>query len=498
MNNMIRRILRREDGVTIVMVLAFMALAVPVVTAALGLASTLSIDSRIKGEIAQDQFSALGASGLATERLTNDDLPGPDGNGIPDILEEDNNGFDDGDGTPDIYEDTDYDGEPDGYQETVDINGEPVDIDIEPQQPAPLEAPSGDGLVTTKTIIDQSKTPMPANDTPTNWVHYEIKIENTNDPLVDPDPIELIRVFDGLPPGFQYEGVTKLNGVPIKQPEVVNALDLDPAEIQLLFDEGQPSLGVPRAMLTWHILDEKKLDVQILPGEFVLLTFKAKIEGSGLTPAGNYCNYAWTEPEGIVSGIGSRSGSVAKLVVGMPLTTECTGALVHVTSTATAVLNPNELPLDPNDDVLITYTIIVDNGGAVDLNLWWLRVKLPIGFNYLINTVSGSVTSSEPDHNDTIFGGRTVMGWFFLPTRAIVPAGGQSSVTFQAVAPRAAGLYRNEVWAFFDEYTDDDAPYSWPSAAVYLADVFNMKLNGKLVSQIWIVDGKAVVHHLDY
>ena len=35
MNRIIRRILRREDGVTIIMVLAFMALAVPVVTESL-------------------------------------------------------------------------------------------------------------------------------------------------------------------------------------------------------------------------------------------------------------------------------------------------------------------------------------------------------------------------------------------------------------------------------------------------------------------------------
>ena len=76
MNSMIRRILRREEGVTIVMVLAFMALSVPVVTAALGLASTLSIDSRVKGDIAQNQFSAVGANELAIQRLTDDDLPG--------------------------------------------------------------------------------------------------------------------------------------------------------------------------------------------------------------------------------------------------------------------------------------------------------------------------------------------------------------------------------------------------------------------------------------
>ncbi|MCI0822745.1 MAG: hypothetical protein J4N34_04875, partial [Chloroflexi bacterium] len=141
MIGMIRRILRREDGVTIVMVLAFMALSVPVVTAALGLASTLNIDSRVKGDIAQAQFSAIGANELAIQRLTEDNLPAPDGNGIPDILEEDNNGFDDGDGIPDIWEDVDGDGNPDGYHETIDIDGDPVVIDITPELPAPLQPP---------------------------------------------------------------------------------------------------------------------------------------------------------------------------------------------------------------------------------------------------------------------------------------------------------------------------------------------------------------------
>ena len=156
MNRIVRRIIRREDGVTIVMVLAFMALSVPIVTAALGLASTLSIDSRVKGDIAKRQFSAIGANELAIQRLTNDDLPGPDGNGIPDLLEEDNNGIDDGDGVPDIWEDNDGDGIPDGYQETVTINDEDIVIDITPDLPAPLEAPKADGLVVVKTLLDYS------------------------------------------------------------------------------------------------------------------------------------------------------------------------------------------------------------------------------------------------------------------------------------------------------------------------------------------------------
>jgi len=475
MKSMIRRILRREEGVTIIMVLAFMALAVPVVTAALGLASTLSIDSRVKGDIAKDQFSAIGANELAIQRLTEDNLPGPDGNGIPDILEEDNNGFEDGDGTPDIWEDQDGDGHPDGYQETVIINDEVVNIDITPELPAPFEPPNGEGLVVTKTLVSTTPDPVVAHSTQTAHAVYDIVVENQGT-----DPVELRRVFDGLPPGFQYKGPSTLDGEPINDPQQGNSLNLTPQEILLLFDEGQPSLG-GREMLTWELDDE--LNVVINPGQLVNLTFRVEFESLS---DGRYCNYAWAEPEGSQS----RTGLTAEIAVGIPPASVCVGSEVNVTTTAVARLNPNELPLDPNDDVEVTYTVLIENNGPTDLNLWWLRNKLPPGFTYLFNSTSGSLTSANPDL-ESLSSGRQSTNWFFLPVRANIPAGTQSSVTFQAVAPRAAGLYRNEIWTFFDEYADEEAPYSWPSAAVYLADVFEVEIDGKPASKVWVVDGQV-------
>ena len=41
----------RRGGVAILMVLSFMLFGVPIITAGLGLASTLSIDSRVKTQI---------------------------------------------------------------------------------------------------------------------------------------------------------------------------------------------------------------------------------------------------------------------------------------------------------------------------------------------------------------------------------------------------------------------------------------------------------------
>ncbi|MCH9038968.1 MAG: DUF11 domain-containing protein [Chloroflexi bacterium] len=477
MIGMIRRILRREDGVTIVMVLAFMALSVPVVTAALGLASTLNIDSRVKGDIAQAQFSAIGANELAIQRLTEDNLPAPDGNGIPDILEEDNNGFDDGDGIPDIWEDVDGDGNPDGYHETIDIDGDPVDIDITPELPAPLQPPSGEGLVVTKNIFDQSRNPIPAYDSPTDWVHYEIIVENQGT-----DPVTLLRVYDGLPPGFTYKGSSKINGTPITKPEVLND-DLAPLEALLFFDEGDQGLG-GREMLAWHILDD--LELVINPGEQIVLTFKAKFQNM---PDGYYCNYAWTEPEGSQT----QTGMTAPLVIGSPATTECVGVGVTVETSAVAIENPNQLPLNPNDDIEITYTIVVSNNTPADVNLWWLRNKLPPGFTYVWNSATGSLTSSNP--LPLTYAGRQRLNWFFTSPIIMIPSGTQKEISFKALSPRAAGLYRSEVWAFFSEFVghDDVAPYSWPDALVFLADRYDVKIDGKPTSQVWVVDNTAYV-----
>ena len=58
---MIWNLLRRQQGaVAILMALAFLALGVPVITAALGLASNVSIDSRVKTKILKRQYCALG------------------------------------------------------------------------------------------------------------------------------------------------------------------------------------------------------------------------------------------------------------------------------------------------------------------------------------------------------------------------------------------------------------------------------------------------------
>jgi hypothetical protein len=186
----IKGLIRHEQGVSLVMALAFMALAVPVVTAALGLASTLSIDSRVKADLTKRQFSTIGANEYALDLLEDDQY-----------LNEDS----DGDGTADLWEDNNGDGEPDGDEITIPLNDEDVTIEITPDHPAPLTPPSGDGLVVTKIVVTTDPAVIPANSSETSFVTYGIEIANTSS-----HPIELKRVFDGLPMNFEYKGPSYL------------------------------------------------------------------------------------------------------------------------------------------------------------------------------------------------------------------------------------------------------------------------------------------------
>ena len=51
----------QRGGIALLVVLGFMALSVPLVSSALGLAATASIDSRSKKQILRRQYCALGA-----------------------------------------------------------------------------------------------------------------------------------------------------------------------------------------------------------------------------------------------------------------------------------------------------------------------------------------------------------------------------------------------------------------------------------------------------
>jgi hypothetical protein len=62
MRKMVRRLLGGEEGgIGTLMVVGFVAISVPMLTAALALAGTLSHDSQVKNNLAKNQYSSIGA-----------------------------------------------------------------------------------------------------------------------------------------------------------------------------------------------------------------------------------------------------------------------------------------------------------------------------------------------------------------------------------------------------------------------------------------------------
>ncbi len=61
MINLFRKVLRGEHGIGMVITIGFMALCVPILTAGLGLAGTLSNDSQVKTRLAKSQYASIGA-----------------------------------------------------------------------------------------------------------------------------------------------------------------------------------------------------------------------------------------------------------------------------------------------------------------------------------------------------------------------------------------------------------------------------------------------------
>ncbi|MDP3064663.1 MAG: hypothetical protein Q8O40_15885 [Chloroflexota bacterium] len=206
------RLLRREKGVAMVTVLALMALAVPLVVAALGLASTLSKDSAVKTEILKSQYAAIAGSQHAFYRL--------------------------------VY-DTNYlsgleVGVPASYQITV--NGQTVTVNMlklsNPQLiPPPPNADGSRRIQAAKTV-----TPVTAAPNTLTTFTYTIVIENR-----DNEAENLTKIYDGLPAGFSYVAGST-SGVTAQNPSISGRT------------------------LTWNL---SPLHLSLQPGQSVTLMFDA-------------------------------------------------------------------------------------------------------------------------------------------------------------------------------------------------------------------------------
>ena len=74
MKKLFDRLLHRQEGVAMLIVLVFMALSVPLVTGMLSFSGTLSKESRTKTAILEGQYSAQGCTQQAAYKLKTDSL----------------------------------------------------------------------------------------------------------------------------------------------------------------------------------------------------------------------------------------------------------------------------------------------------------------------------------------------------------------------------------------------------------------------------------------
>ena len=420
----LRKSLRSQrGGIALLVVLGFMALSVPLVSSALGLASTASIDSRSKKQILRRQYCALGAGEYVNYLMNNTarwsqwwvDNP--------------------------------------GGQETLGFCGETVTLSISlPSQP-PIDSlsdsPSGPGetppipgynnrrLQTTKSI-----DPLDPAD-PTTRI-YTITVTNRSS-----GDMNLNKVLDRLPEGFTYLGPT--TGVTIVPPDIDGRL------------------------LTWNLSPLGLPEVG--PGESESLTFKVSVD-AGLAD-GNYCNDAWVEAGGTQTG----SGKTAAAVIGSPGNDICQNepAAAVVTKKVTSATDFEVAELTPPSStysVVIGYTIDIKNIGTGSLTMTRIRDLLPLGFCFVEDSAT---LDGNPHPNPSLNipnGGtpcpddetRQRVTWDLTD---VIPSGGSRVLVFRALATVKAGDYWSDVLVTFDETVDD--AYTWPTAVVTLRDAFKVE-----------------------
>ena len=173
------------------LVLAFMAFGVPIITAALTLSSTIAIDSRVKTDILKRQYCALGV-GEYIRYLTLD----------PDRWQ----AWWDGHTTsaPGVL--------PKVGEESLSIGGcEAINMSLTSQAALPANTPALGAAVfqTTKQVITPPTLPgATANISAGGTVEYQITVQNS-----EPNPALLTTIFDWLPPGFGYVDGTTSGGI---------------------------------------------------------------------------------------------------------------------------------------------------------------------------------------------------------------------------------------------------------------------------------------------
>jgi uncharacterized repeat protein (TIGR01451 family) len=249
-----------------------------------------------------------------------------------------------------------------------------------------------------------------------------------------------------------------------------------------------------RTMLFWDLED---LNVSVPAGEMLELEFGAR----ATLAQGNYCNEAWVTPghkdhdnADNNQGRGSGTDMTARVKAGNPVEQLCPGDSVLVTTRV-------------DQEVLVagvlqqlTYTIEVENVGTTTLHMARINDILPLGFNYLVGHVGGSLTDHEPVVTDHL--GSNHLEWsgpFATTAKLELLPGEKETLSFRALADVGLKTYTNDVWIYFAEFTgSESAAYSWPTAAVRAMSVYDVTAtdgDGHVTGtcQVWIGTDETIV-----
>jgi len=457
----------QRGGVTLIMVLAFMALGVPVVASTLNMANTFARDSRSKRDILERHYCALAVGEyiryltLSSQRWADWWTAHPDGRETIGPC---------GDAAP---------------------TGIPIEINRLTDSPVgtdtsvllgslsllPPPAYSNRRVQSLKTVIATD----PAQSVDQTPFIYTVTFVNRSDKQAN-----LNKVHDVLPPGLQYNcAITST----ILMPDGITTNALPP----------EPDFGGTGCPTDPHVI----WNVSNIPGgitlqsrESAVLTFQASRSG-GFLSAGNYCNEAWAE----AGDDNTSTGRTAPVKVGGvgPDDNVCVGEGpgVRLTKSVSKVLDVTPTGSSPPFDtyeLTVEYTITIENVGSVPLNLgpdgstrYGLRDLLPLDFCYVgsstlyqglnpgdpkTNIPKGSKLCPDPNT-------RQRLDWEFADE---IPSGATRTMTYLAGATVSRGDYWSDLEAKFAEFSGP-AIYTWPTAAILVRDEYEVSatLDGQTI-----------------
>jgi uncharacterized repeat protein (TIGR01451 family) len=438
--------------------LSFLMLGVPLITGSLNLAQNVSIDSRVKSDIAKRHYCALAVEEylgyllLDNTRWTSWWTANQD--------PADTTGA--------------------TAKETITPCGKQITVTVTQQPNLPSDSltnPFGDPFGTIPLLssyndrkLQTTKTVSPTNPSIGQVVTYTITVTNQ-----DSTQTTLTKIDEVLPEDFSYEcaGMPDQLTLPGAAPQ-----DISPSGTGCPDDEE----------FSWNIPPGTSLE----SGESATLTFYA-VAGD---EAGTFCNEAYATP----GGSSTSSGKTAIVQIG-PIPGECEDEAVIVTKTVDSVslisTDSSTTPFIYTFDV--DYTLRVENIGDEELELAGIIDLLPTGFNFDSINPSGDITEVPSQIHTVVQVNRERVTWNFSGDVGI-DEGTSKTLSFSAIAVITQGNYWSDV--LFD-FAGGDFPedvYTWPTALISVIDAFDVQAvddegNETVINlQVWVGDQNGVIN----